>query len=553
MILDRIFGVEQRHTLPRTIEGYSPTSPLWGGLWGLGTETAAGQNVNESTALALSAVWACARLISETVAGLPLSVYLRQPDGDRIEQPDHPAALALRQPNPDMTALGWRETIVLHLLLWGNAYTEILWAGDGTPVVLWPIHPTKITPKSNGPRGGVRYTIRDDNHERLLPARSILHFAGPLTDNGIEGKSVIACAREQLGEALAAQQFAGSFWQNGAVPATVLRHPGKLKDPAKLRRNWEAVHKGTRNAGKTAVLEEGMEVSTLGMPLADAQFIESRQFHTVEICRWFRVAPHKVQNLDRATFSNIEEQERAFASESVLPWCNRIEAELDRKLLQQPARFYTRHRIEGLLRATYEARMKGHQVALQSGIRSINEVRQLEDMNKIGPEGDKYYVPLNMTTADKIGAEPEAKPEPEADTIPKPEAKPEPEPEAKARPADHDEVFRAACSRLVYKESKDARHAAEHSENFVGWIDQRARIVAERFRNATQAALDAIGQGDRAETIADWYATQFKTDLLEASEVRTDDLAASVGRCCDMWEATRYRELQQQLQGTGNG
>ena len=546
-MISSIFGLEQRHNLPHTIEGYHPSSPMFGGLWGGGAETSSGVVVTPSTALTLSAVWACVRVIAETTAGLPLGVFRRDKDS-RKPLPQHAAANVFRGPNPNMNGLTYREVLLNHILMWGNSYSEIIRDESGRVTELWPLHPQNVDPEVID--GKLQYTVKNSNGKQIrgIQPSHIFHITGPLSNDGITGKSVIQCAAEQMGEAIAAQNYAGSFWEKGAVPSMAIKKPGKLSDRARtsMRQQWEKVHGGA-TGHRVAVLDEGMEIQTYSMPNNDAQFLESRQFHVVEVCRWFRVPPHKVQWLERATFTNIEEQERNFAQDSILPWCNRFEAEGNRKLFASPGLFYLKHNIDALMRGKTMERMQAHQTAISTGIETINEARKKEDMDPIGDEGDMHLVPLNMTTAEKLLEDSKKEPEPVPAPPMPPEMPDEPEPQGPdAEPIPNEAAARAlreslqrAISRQMSRDQLRAVKASARPAKFLTWAERYCEDTRPRFRDAIQATLDAMGNGEQAQEIAASYVLKLKQDLLRAAEVSKSKLPRSVA---DMMEARKLTQ-----------
>jgi len=364
-----------------------------------GLRRAAGVWVTEDTAMQFSAVWSCVRIISETIATLGWHIVTEQPDGSRQRESGSPLDRMLNaMANPEMTAFTWRETAIAHCLLWGNHYSEIVRDNRGMPVALYPIDPARVL-MTRDSEDQVIYRITGNGDALAdLAAQNVLHIHG-LGFDGSVGLSVVGYARQSIGVGLALDEFGSSFYANGAHIGTALRHPGKLSKDAKtaLREGFNAAYSGSSSAFKTVVLEEGMDIARMQMSMVDAQFIESRKFAISEICRWFRVPPHKVADLDRATFSNIEHQAIEFVSDTILPWCRRLEQEVDSKLIGQWRRT-TRLNIDTLLRGDIASRYAAYDKGRIGGWLSANDIRRMENMNPIA-HGDIYLQPLNYIEA----------------------------------------------------------------------------------------------------------------------------------------------------------
>jgi HK97 family phage portal protein len=367
----------------------------------------AGVTVSEDSALRFGAVWSCVRIISETIATLGWHVVRENLDGTRERVIDSPLDRMLNaQANAEMTAFSWRETALAHCLLWGNHYSEIRRDFAGRPVALFPIHPASVVPERNAD-GALTYRVRQETDaDVVLPARDVLHIHG-LGFDGVVGLSVVDYARQSIGVGLALDKFGASFYENGAHVGMALRHPGKLSPQAKdtLKAGIQEAYSGPTKAFKTVVLEEGMDITKLSMSMVDAQFLDSRKFQISEICRWFRVPPHKVADLDRATFSNIESQAIEFVQDTILPWCRRLEQEVDAKLIGQ-WKTSTRLNIDTLLRGDIAARYGAYEKGRLGGWLSINDVRRLENMNPIEAGGDVYLQPMNYVEAGTVPTPP---------------------------------------------------------------------------------------------------------------------------------------------------
>jgi HK97 family phage portal protein len=377
-----------------------PRTPTYQGLF-YGRN--AGMVVNPATILTHATVWACARIISETIATLGWHVMNNKPDGTRERSlNDKLIRLLNSQANPEMTAFTWRETALLHAMIYGNHYSEIVRDGGGRPIELWPLDPvrTPVTIKHND-AGELRFCVSAEDYEREIPAANMLHVHG-LGSDGHYGLSVLQLARRSIGSGLAMGEFGANFFANGAHVGIALKHPGKLSEQAKdyLKKSFNAAYSGPTNVAKTVVLEEGMELERLSMTMLDAQFLESRAFDVLEICRWFRVPPHKVADLQRATFSNIEHQAIEFVTDTILPWCRRLEQEVDIKLIGYGLQVTksTRLNIDTLLRGDVMSRFNAYEKGRLGGWLSANDVRRLENMGPI-ENGDIYLQPMNYMEA----------------------------------------------------------------------------------------------------------------------------------------------------------
>jgi len=382
----------------------SPKNRLYGSTYSFFFGgTASGKTVNERTAMQTTAVYACVRILAETIASLPLNIY-RSTDNGKEKATDHQLYYLLHdEPNPEMTSFVFRETLMSHLLLWGNAYAQIIRDGRGRILALYPLLPDRMT-VDRTTDGQLYFEYRKNTGYVILRPEDILHIPG-LGFDGLVGYSPIAMAKNAIGMAIATEEYGGKFFANGASPGGVLEHPGVVKDPARIRESWNAVYQGSGNAHRIAVLEEGMKFQAIGIPPEQAQFLETRKFQTEEICRIFRVPPHLVANLDKATFSNIEHQSISFVVHTIRPWLVRLEQGMNKALLSpsEKGRYFVGFVVDGLLRGDYASRMQGYAIGIQNGFLSPNDVRTLENMNTI-EHGDIYAMNGNMLKLEDVGA-----------------------------------------------------------------------------------------------------------------------------------------------------
>ena len=378
--------------------------------------TTSGKPVNERTAMQTTAVYACVRILAEAVASLPLHVYEYQDDGGKKLVHDHPLYYLLHdEPNPEMTSFVFRETLMSHLLIWGNAYAQIIRDGAGRVLGMYPLLPDKMEVQRDD-KGNIYYVYSRNSDENptfkeygniKLKAEDVLHIPG-LGFDGLIGYSPIAMAKNAVGMTLACEEYGASFFANGANPGGVLEHPGVLKDPSKVRESWNSVYRGVSNAHKIAVLEEGMKYQQIGIPPEEAQFLETRKFQINEIARLYRIPPHMVGDLDKSSFSNIEQQSLEFVKYTLDPWVIRWEQSLQRSLLLpgEKGKYFIKLNVDGLLRGDYQSRMNGYAVGRQNGWFSANDIREMENMNPIPDEegGNLYLINGAMTKLADAGA-----------------------------------------------------------------------------------------------------------------------------------------------------
>jgi HK97 family phage portal protein len=358
-----------------------------------GKASAAGLKVTPDNALESTTVWAAVRMISSTLATLPLVTYAHTTGGKERAREHAVFRLLHDRPNPEQSAFVWREQMAAHLLIYGNAYSEIERNGKGEPVGLWPLNPLNVRIERVGERK--LYVVRVNGQDVPLPPENILHIPGFSLD-GHCGLVPIHLARNAVGLARATEEYGSKFFSNGASPGGVLSHPHKLgaEAAANLRESWKAMHGGLTNAQRVAVLEEGMTWTPLGIPPEHAQFLETRKFQVAEIARLFLIPPHLIGDLERATFSNIEHQGMQYVTHCIEPWTRRIEQELNYKLFADNSHF-AEFVLEGLLRGDSLTRAAFYTQMAQLGVYSINEIRERENLNHI-EGGDVRFMPLNM-------------------------------------------------------------------------------------------------------------------------------------------------------------
>jgi len=379
----------------------------------LGNSTA-GKRVNERSAMQLTTVYACVRILAEAVASLPLNLYRYTEDGGKEKAFDHPLYFLLHdEPNIEITSFSFRETLMTHLLLWGNAYAQIIRNGRGEILGLYPLMPNRMTVDRDEKKNlYYEYMVSSDDAPinkkstvKLKPYE-VLHVPG-LGFDGLIGYSPIAMAKNAIGMAIACEEYGSKFFANGAQPSGVLEHPGLIKDPQRVRDSWQAAYGGSGNANKTAILEEGMKYTPISIAPEQAQFLETRKFQIDEIARIFRVPPHMVGDLEKSSFSNIEQQSLEFVKYTLDPWVSRWEQAIMRSLFtaEEKKKYFVKFNVDGLLRGDYESRMRGYSIGIQNGFMSPNDVRELENMNLIPDElgGNRYMCNGNMVDIGSAG------------------------------------------------------------------------------------------------------------------------------------------------------
>ena len=379
----------------------------------LGSSTS-GKAVTERSAMQMTAVYSCVRILAEAIAGLPIHLYRYADDGSKEKATGHPLYFLLHdEPNPEMTSFVFRETIMTHLLLWGNGYSQIIRNGKGEVVALYPLMPNRMT-VDRDEHGRLFYSYQVSSGDAptmkqgtvVLAPSDVLHIPG-LGFDGLVGYSPIAMAKNAIGMAIACEEFGAKFFANGAAPSGVLEHPGTIKDPSRVREAWQSQFGGSSNSGKVAVLEEGMKYTPISISPEQAQFLETRKFQINEIARIFRIPPHMVGDLEKSSFSNIEQQSLEFVKYTLDPWVVRWEQSIARSLLspQEKKRYFVKFNLDGLLRGDYQSRMNGYATARQNGWMSANDIRELENLDRIPANlgGDLYLINGNMTKLEDAG------------------------------------------------------------------------------------------------------------------------------------------------------
>ena len=358
-----------------------------------------GKSVDSNSALGLSAVWGCTKVLSESIASLPLNIYERMADGDRLLADTHRLYFLLHnQPSKLYTSYTFIEYLVKSICLNGNGYAVINRDRNANIVSFTCINPTDV--KILQEYGSLYYNIK--GYDELIPAEDIIHVKN-LTNDGILGMSPIQYAAESLGWGIALQTYGNTYFGNGGMPSGTLESDKVLTTEAveRLRQSWDKAYGGVDNANKVAVLEEGIQFKPVSISNESAQFLASRQWSISEIARWYRVPPHLIQDLSKSSFNNIEMQSMEFIQYTLTPLLKRFEQEFNSKVFKvnERNRFYVEFNVNGLLRGDAKTRADLYTKAIQWGWMSIHEVRRKENLNAI-PDGDEHLVPMNMTNLD---------------------------------------------------------------------------------------------------------------------------------------------------------
>ena len=352
-------------------------------------------------ALTLTAVWCAIRLLSESVSSLPISVYTKRNNGDKLEDTKSPIYKLIKyKPNYYQNKITFFEFIMLSICTDGNGYAQIVRNNSGTPVQLLCIDPEKVTVVVNN--NELFYQVNDG---RVLDSADMLHIK-TITDDGVTGLSPIDQCAKALKWSESLEEFGSTFFSNGAKPSSILQTDRALSDTAlqRLKNSFNNNYGNLKNSNSTIVLEEGLSFKPISISPEQAQFLSSRQFSIEEVARIFNVPPHLLKDLSKSSVNNIEMQSQEFVTYTLMPYITRIEEEMNLKLFRtnELGKTFVEFNVNGLLRGDVKSRTEAYKTAITNGYMSINEVRQKENMNSI-EGGDKHFMQMNMTTIDKIG------------------------------------------------------------------------------------------------------------------------------------------------------
>lgn len=492
-----------------------PTGDVDSRHWDFESGTASGSNRNPSgvrvdpeTALRSTVVLACVRVLATSVAGLPLHLYRRQADGGKSIAREHPLYRVLHtSPNGWQTSFEFREQLMLHLCLHGNAYVEIRAGSAGFASELLPLHPSRMRVERIE-NGRLRYKYREETGgETVYTQDEIMHVRW-LSDDGVNGMVPVELARDAIGLARACEIHGASFFGNGARPGVVLTSETMLdaETARSLRDNWERVHRGSDRAFKTAVLTGGLKPVELGGNNQESQFLETRRFAVEEICRIYGCPPHLVGDLTRSSFSNIEQQSLDYLQNTLLGWLRRFESAFARDLITDP-NVFAEFDVRGLLRGDAAARASYYQTLWNLGVASINEIRGWENLDPV-TGGDTRFIQLNMTTLERAVADPdpvatvveeivvdETAPAPEPVADPVAEAPVAEEPEVEAGPQIADVSLNGA------QVSSLLEIVTQYNAGLLNEMGAKA-IIAAAFPGIPTSTVNAIISGTNTSPVA---------------------------------------------------
>ena len=415
MILEKLLGGGERRASPEnpSTNLSNPAAWLYDALGA--NPTATGRSVSPESAMNYTAAHAAIKILTESVACLPAHVYQKNGKARRVAT-EHPVDRLLHErPNEAQTPYKFFETLMAHLVGWGNAYVYIEWSRGGKPLNLLLLHPKNTTPRRVN--GVLEFETYVNGTPVVLSPEEVLHIPG-LGYDGLKGYSPLGLARQAIALGMGAEEWSARMYGNAAMPTGVLLSEKQLSATARenLRSGWDNHHRGLDNAHRTAVLEEGIKWEPLSINPEDAQLLDSRKFQKLEICTIYRIPPHMMGEMDRATFNNVESLGIQFVNLTLTPWITRIEQEINYKLLGNKPEYFAKFNPAGLMRGDTASRYAAHAIGRQWGFLSINDIREKEDMDPV-EGGDAYLDPLNMKPA---GA---PTPAPGARSLPEPAAR----------------------------------------------------------------------------------------------------------------------------------
>lgn len=458
------------------LKGGSPQTPAYWVKKLFGHEnTIVGLSVNEDSALKYSAVWSAVNIISGAIGSLPLVTYRRLAQG-KDKDYRHKVSNLVKRPNEYMDGLTFRRVLQAHALLWGNGYAEIERNGAGRPIKLWPLLPNLVEPKIIDEK--LVYEVQTSSGTTtILPYDNVIHIKG-LGYDGLRGYSVISqFAAENIGLGLAAERNAAVFFGNDSTPAGILTTDMVLGKDAKdqIEKQWADKQKGLDKKYRVAILHSGLKYEKIAIPAKDAQLLESRQYSVSDISRWFTIPPHMLGDLERATFSNIEEQSLDFAKWTLSSWVRTWELELSYKLFAtyEQNTYYLEFLMDALLRGNNETRSKSYQVALggnnNPGWMTINEVREKENLPAIA-DGDKIFKPSYGNNAENLVS--------------------------------------TTWNRIITKEVKAVQKAIKKPQEFIAWAEDFYEKHRAYMISVLEPVLEALNKKDCLITVYDHCLSQ---------------------------------------------
>lgn len=490
-----------------------PSNPSEALLYALsgGAQTYTGKSVHEDNALTYIPVFAAVRLLSEIVASLPLHLYRRLSRGKERAVDDPKYIMMHLKPNPEMTSMTYRETMMGHLLVWGNCYSEIEYNNAGRITALWPLLPGSMNMKRVNDEIVYLYQL-PDGRIKVFPKMKILHIVG-FSKNGLMGYSVINKGREAISMGMALEEYGSRFFGNGGKPPIALEHPGELSEKAqdRLRKAWSETHQGLSNAHRLAILEEGMQLKEYGISPEDAQALESKKFQVTEIARLFNIPPHMLKDLERSTFSNIEHSGLEFVIYTLTPWLTRIEQTYSTQLLseQEQKELFFEHLVAGLLRGDIKSRYEAYSIGRNNGWLSANDICELENMNPLDSGGDVYLVPLNMQPISWLSSSAPLKEENQKNFTDGIEIRKKQSINGRNRIKKiYHRLFENAARRILNKETIAIRRNAKkhltqrNLRSFNDWLDEFYKTMPDYIANNYNAVFDSFAEAIYSEASA---------------------------------------------------
>src|SRR5262252_2028190 len=529
--------------------------------------TASGATVDEWTALNYSAWWAATQIISNAVASLPFELFRRLPEGGKEVYRAHPLYRLLHDNfNSETTAVVARKTMQAHVMTWGNAYAEIERDTADRPINLWVLTPDRVRPDRDDNDQIIYRVYERRGVETVIPMRNMLHIPG-LGFDGLMGYSVITKARESIGLGLATENYGAQFFGNGSVSSLVASHPSKLSPQAhaNLKATMAEATTGL-NRHRLLLLEEGMKVEKTSIPPEDAQFLETRRFQDLEVCRWFNLPPHKLAELERATFSNIEHQAIEFVQDTLTPWLKVWEAECNRKLIRplEQTQQFTEHNADALLRGITLDRYNAWKLAIEWGWFNIDEVREKENMNPLpNGAGKIYLVPMNMTDRARLQ---ELIDKEVAQAAPQPSFHPQlgagtgGPPRSAEVSAAHRALIVDMLGQMIRKETQAARRASRKgAEGMRAWREdfypKHLLQLCEKLEPAVRTHLvhvaATVGPQDETRRLAEAYIAQSHADLERVAATAPKEMENAIDRLMLRWEIQRPAEFADALMAGG--
>lgn len=574
-IFSNFFKKEKRSSVHPS--DHMPQSKLIDYIFGMGSSTESGEVVNAKTAQNITAVSACVRVLSEDISTIPLIIYRKLKQGGQERAYKHPIYKLLhRKPNNWQTSAEFRGMMLNNFLLRGNAYAEKIFANNGLVKQLIPLNPDRVYPFM-GPDGKKAYQYTDLKGKTRIILPHEMHHLSDISHNGLEGLSRIEQSKEALGFSLATNKYGAKIFANGAVPGIVLKHPTKLSPEARknLVETWEKRHQGSENANRPALLEEGLEYQQVGITPDDAQFLDSKKFSRSEVCGIFRVPPHKIGDLEKSTFSNIESQAIEYVVDAIRPIAVLWEQALVRDLLndKEQETLYIEFLLDGLFRGDLKSRYDAYAIGRERGWLSANDIRRKENMNPI-KGGDVYLAPLNMVPIEQLGISSDKEGRSLAESEHRSINETRSYEETKRTKDSFRPLFEEAAKRVVNQEVKTVKAALKKYlekrsvSEFEKWIEEYyssyGSTISERLMpifatyGASIYAVAASEVGvsnteitpdiqqfirEYVETMANRYTKSSAGQIIGILSKNKEDIAKHITKRLDEWQEKRPKKL----------